>query len=179
MLVLVDLIVGQVVTLFLVYKEAESDIYIYEIIHNNFPLFSFSLSLYVWFHHCSSFKLVSNFNTLFISARSRNLYPIKGMVERHVTEDMNNKLLQDFKALKQMHPNTSPSPDNMSPFFSQKYWPIIGNSISPTVLETLNFGHFPNEFNYTNIVLIPKTKNPKLIQEFSPISLCNVIYLWF
>ena len=45
MLVLVDLIVGQVVTLFLVYKEAESDIYIYEIIHNNFPLFSFSLSL--------------------------------------------------------------------------------------------------------------------------------------
>ena len=45
MLVLVDLIVGQVVTLFLVYKEAESDIYIYEIIRNNFPLFSFSLSL--------------------------------------------------------------------------------------------------------------------------------------
>ena len=45
MLVLVDLIVGQVVTLFLVYKEADSDIYIYEIIHNNFPLFSFSLSL--------------------------------------------------------------------------------------------------------------------------------------
>ena len=80
------------------------------------------------------------------------------MVERHVTKDMNKKLLQDFKALKQMHPNTSPSPDNMSPFFSQKYWPIIGNSISPTVLETLNFGHFPNEFNYTNIVLIPKKK---------------------
>ena len=45
MLVLVDLIVGQVVTLFLVYKEAESDIYIYEIIHNNFPLFSSSLSM--------------------------------------------------------------------------------------------------------------------------------------
>ena len=47
MFVLVDLIVGQVVTLFLIYKEAESDIYIYEIIHNNFPLFSFSLSLCV------------------------------------------------------------------------------------------------------------------------------------
>ena len=47
MFVLVDLIVGQVVTLFLIYKEAESDIYIYEIIHNNFPLFSFSLSLSV------------------------------------------------------------------------------------------------------------------------------------
>ena len=45
MLVLVDLIVGQMVTLFLVYKEAKSDIYIYETIHNNFPLFSFSLSL--------------------------------------------------------------------------------------------------------------------------------------
>ena len=45
MFVFVDLIVGKGVTLFLIYKEAESDIYIYEIIHKNFPLFFFSLSL--------------------------------------------------------------------------------------------------------------------------------------
>ena len=45
MFVLVDLIVGQVVILFLIYKEAKLDIYIYEIIHNNFPLFSSSLSM--------------------------------------------------------------------------------------------------------------------------------------
>ena len=45
MFVLVDLNVGLVVTLFLIYQEAESDIYIYEIIRNNFPLFSFSLSM--------------------------------------------------------------------------------------------------------------------------------------
>ena len=45
MFVLVDLNVGLVVTLFLIYQEAESDIYIYEIICNNFPLFSFSLSM--------------------------------------------------------------------------------------------------------------------------------------
>lgn len=68
------------------------------------------------------------FQSLFISARSRNLYPIKGTVERRVTEDMYNKLLQDCKGL-QMHPNTSPGPDKMSPFLFQRYWPIIGNSI--------------------------------------------------
>jgi len=44
---------------------------------------------------------------------------------KDVMEDMNNKLLQDFKALKQMHPNTSPGPDNV-PIFLPKvlahYW---------------------------------------------------------
>lgn len=47
---------------------------------------------------------------------------------------------------------------------------------SAHILKALNYGHFPNEFNHTHIVLIPKTKNRELIQEFRPISLCNVIY---
>lgn len=43
------------------------------------------------------------------------------------------------------------------------------------VLEVLNNQRDPTEFNSTLLTLIPKVKNPRSPQEFSPISLCNVV----
>ena len=34
----------------------------------------------------------------------------------------------------------------------------------------------PDDLNRTTIVLIPKTRNPREMKEFRPISLCNVLY---
>jgi len=34
----------------------------------------------------------------------------------------------------------------------------------------------PADWNNTNVVLIPKGKNPECIKDFRPISLCNIIY---
>lgn len=45
-----------------------------------------------------------------------------------------------------------------------------------TVLDFLNSGIFPPNFNETHIVLIQKCKEPKKITEYRLISLCNVIY---
>ena len=53
--------------------------------------------------------------------------PVLDLVDRVVTLDMNNTLLQPYtpdevkQALFQMHPSKSPGPDGMSPFFFQKY----------------------------------------------------------
>ncbi|KAK9671644.1 hypothetical protein RND81_12G044500 [Saponaria officinalis] len=45
-----------------------------------------------------------------------------------------------------------------------------------TVLDILKGAPFPEEFNKTYIVLIPKKKTPEKMSEFRPISLCNVTY---
>ena len=44
------------------------------------------------------------------------------------------------------------------------------------VLDFLNLGIFPPEFNNTHTVLTPKVKEPKRITGYRSISLCNVVY---
>lgn len=44
------------------------------------------------------------------------------------------------------------------------------------MLDFLNHGCIPDDINYTNVALIPKTKNPSKMIDLRPISLCNVSY---
>lgn len=99
-----------------------------------------------------------------------------------VSTQMNSVLINDFhaheveRALKQMHPITAPGPYGMPPLFYQHFWPTVGNVVIKTLLNFLNRGIIPPKFNETHIVLIPKVKNPQLVTDYRPISLCNVIY---
>jgi len=52
----------------------------------------------------------------------------------------------------------------------------MGNVVTKTVLDFLNSGVSPPNFNDTYIVLIPKCKKPKRITDYRLISLCNVVY---
>ena len=95
---------------------------------------------------------------------------------------MNAELLNEFKeeemwrALMQIHPTKSFSPDGMSPIFFQKYWDVVGPQVTQSVIHILRTGIMPNGLNDTYICLIPKVKSPQKITEYRPISLCNVIY---
>ena len=97
------------------------------------------------------------------------------------TDDMREFLSTEFTAeevkvaLFQMGPTKSPGPDGMNAFFYQKLWHVVGDSVVLTILDFLNNGNKLPDINHTNIVLIPKVKNPERMSEFRPISLCNVI----
>ena len=103
-------------------------------------------------------------------------------IQSKVLESMNARLTRDFqveevhRALKQMYPLKAPGPDGMPHLFFQHFWPVVGGTVTKTVLGFLNFGIIPPKFNDTHIILIPKSKNPRKVTEYRQISLCNVVY---
>ena len=80
------------------------------------------------------------------------------------------------RAMKQMYPLKAPGPDGMPPLFYQHFWPNIDEVVTKTILDFLNNGLSPPNFNETHIVLIPKIKEPKRVSDYRPISLCNVVF---
>lgn len=79
-------------------------------------------------------------------------------------------------ALKQMYPLKALSPDGMPSIFFQYFWSTSEAVVTKMVLDFLNHGISPPNFNETHIVLIPKVKEPKRITEYRPNNLCNVVY---
>ena len=74
-----------------------------------------------------------------------------------------------------MHPKKSLGPHGMSPLFYQHFWSLTSECVTKTVMNFLNLGIIPPNFNETHIVLILKTKNPTKVTQYRLISLCNVI----
>ena len=126
--------------------------------------------------------ILKYFNDIYSTTFPIDFEASLGAVGRRVSEAMNAKLLNEFKeeemwrALMQMHPTKSFSPDGMSPIFFQKYWDVVGPQVTQSVIHILRTGIMPNGLNDTYICLIPKVKSPQKITEYRPISLCNVIY---
>ncbi|XP_074265403.1 uncharacterized protein LOC141587836 [Silene latifolia] len=69
----------------------------------------------------------------------------------------------------------SPGPDGFPALFYQWCWHFIKHDVVSAVLQTLNSGEVPRQWNKTFITLIPKCTNPEGVDNYRPISLCNVI----
>ena len=70
----------------------------------------------------------------------------------------------------------APGPDGFQPIFYQKLWPIVGLTLIKFVVNCFNSLYFPDQLSNSFITLIPKTDNPECINQFHPITLCNVTY---
>jgi hypothetical protein len=115
--------------------------------------------------------------------RQELLYPrpILSCVPEKVTPLMNESLVKPFTeevrtALFMMGASKALGPDGLSAGFYQYHWELLGADITAAVLDFLNGGEMPDSINKTTILLIPKIKQPQEMNQFRPISLCNVIY---
>ncbi|XP_056687940.1 uncharacterized protein [Spinacia oleracea] len=69
----------------------------------------------------------------------------------------------------------APGPDGFGSHFFKDSWHIVGDEVVAAVLDMLQQGKILKELNHTVITLIPKTKCPKDVSEFRPISCCNTL----
>ena len=107
------------------------------------------------------------FDTLFHARTGDQMEECLDVVPNMVTEEMYEVFSGEFTvdevkvALFQMGPTKAPGPDDMNAIFYQKFWYIVGDDVVIAVLDFLNNGNMLLEINHTNIVIIPKVKNPE------------------
>lgn len=125
--------------------------------------------------------MVNYFSNLF-TATDSSWQAVINCVSNRITNAQNEKLPnhveeQEVKqAVFHMHADKSPGPDGMSPGFYHKYWSTVGGDIVKMVKRFFETGMFDEQYTDTNIVLVPKKKNPMYMTDLRPISLCNVKY---
>uniref|UniRef100_A0A803P3X8 Reverse transcriptase domain-containing protein n=1 Tax=Cannabis sativa TaxID=3483 RepID=A0A803P3X8_CANSA len=94
----------------------------------------------------------------------------------------NDVLLEEFteeevkEAIDQIHPLKAPGKDGLPGLFYQNHWNDVGQEVIKTCLEVLNNDKDCSCLNDTLLCLIPKIKNPTMVGDYRPLSLCNVSY---
>ena len=67
-------------------------------------------------------------------------------------------------------------PDGLHVGFYRKMWNIVGKTVCKFVLDFLNTRRLPDGVNDTFISIIPKVRNPEVVGQLRPISLCDLCY---
>ncbi|KAL2252961.1 UNVERIFIED_CONTAM: Retrovirus-related Pol polyprotein from type-2 retrotransposable element R2DM [Sesamum indicum] len=70
----------------------------------------------------------------------------------------------------------APGPDGFSSGFFKAAWPIVGTEVTRAVLDFFTTGKLLKQVNSTLLALIPKVHTPMSVNDFRPISCCNVLY---
>lgn len=74
-----------------------------------------------------------------------------------------------------MKPEKTLGPDGLPPVFFQQLWPCISQDLKFFLRHFVTAGSLPWGINHTIITLIPKIQNPRVPDQYRPISICNVL----
>jgi len=88
-------------------------------------------------------------------------------------EAFTNKDMEVFFSIPNLK---SPGPDGLSSSFFKKAWGKIGPLICKAIQNFFSTGILPRKVCDTKLILLPKIQHPQTVNDFRPISCCNVIY---
>ena len=100
------------------------------------------------------------------------------VLDQHMADYMvRNVTDADIKeALFSMGDDKAPGPDGYTAAFFKKAWNVVGKDVTSAIRDFFTNGKILKEINHTIISLIPKVPTPSKINDYRPISCCNVLY---
>jgi len=125
---------------------------------------------------------VRYFQWLYKAESVAEIGPCINSITPKVSPEMNQSLLAPVTmeeiqtALNQMDPLKAPGPDGFPACFFQQNWEILHQEVCDAISYFFDTCNLNASINATIIALVPKTKNPISVNDFRPISLCNVTY---
>ncbi|GKV25513.1 hypothetical protein SLEP1_g34945 [Rubroshorea leprosula] len=129
--------------------------------------------------------MVTNyFSTLFSSPASHSFHDSYDWIQTTTPQSLDlpddlaepPSLIEIRKAVYSMKAFKAPGPDGTHPFFYQKLWHSVKDTILLDIQQIFMSGTVPPKWNECLITLIPKVGSPVNINQFRPIGLCNVNY---
>jgi len=72
--------------------------------------------------------------------------------------------------------NKAPGPDGYNALFFKKSWDIIKDDFTAAIRYFFSHNKLTRCVNATRVALVPKQEHPTCLNDFRPISCCNVIY---
>jgi len=70
----------------------------------------------------------------------------------------------------------APGPDGLTEKFIQHNWDIMGPDIIKIIQDAFDMSTAPPQWMACNVILIPKTQEPKTLKDYRLISIGNILY---
>jgi len=121
---------------------------------------------------------VTHFKDLFQTTNISPPSELLDLFQPSISVDDNNSLCaiptesEIFAVLASLGRLKAPGPDE----FYMNYWAIIKHTVLPAIWNFFKHNQLLSEQNHTFLALIPKKLGASNVQQFCPISLCNIIY---
>jgi hypothetical protein len=127
-------------------------------------------------------SFVSHFKTTYTSTNISPAPELLDLFHCSISDDDNLFLCaiptetEIFGALASLGRLKVPGPNGFTALFYMKYWDTIKHTVLHAVWNFFQNDQLLREQNHTFLALIPKTIGASTVQNFRPISLCNIIY---
>ena len=125
---------------------------------------------------------VRYFQHLFSAPARPSISGASRYFSRRISEDLTPSLVSPIsddeirQALFSISDDKAPGPDGFTSLFYKRTWDIIGSDFRAAVRYYFSTCAMPRCVNATRIALVPKVESPQSMDDFRPISCCNVLY---